>query len=110
MLGLVLLYFLGKAFYDLAGKFDRNQWGYALLGIASYYAGSFIAGVIIYVCYDMFFYSDMGEISERGLSLIALPFGLLAALGVYKYLARRFANDVSRASNSYASDILDDDF
>jgi hypothetical protein len=35
MLGLILIYFVGKAFYDLAGLHGKSQWGFAILGIVS---------------------------------------------------------------------------
>ena len=44
MLGLLLLYLIGRQFYDLARRHGRNGWGLALLGIAAYYLGIFVAG------------------------------------------------------------------
>ncbi len=35
MIELVLIFFVGKAFYDLAGRHKKHQWGFAILG--SYY-------------------------------------------------------------------------
>ena len=33
MLGLLLIYFIGKYFYDLAAEFEKNKWLYAILGV-----------------------------------------------------------------------------
>ena len=55
LLGLILISFVGKAFYDLAGLHGKSQWGFAILGIATYYAGIMTAGFA------------MGIISELGI-------------------------------------------
>ena len=33
MLGLVLLYWIGKYFYKLAEEYDKSKWGFAILGL-----------------------------------------------------------------------------
>ncbi|TDN87659.1 hypothetical protein DET49_111107 [Salegentibacter sp. 24] len=40
MLGLLLLYWIGKYHYRLAGEYDKSQWGFTILGIVAYYADS----------------------------------------------------------------------
>lgn len=46
MLGLLLIYFIGKAFYDLADKYEKSKWVFAILGVVSYYAGTILFGVV----------------------------------------------------------------
>ena len=46
MLGFILLYWIGKYFYKLAEKYQKSEWGYALLGIGSYYGGILLAGFL----------------------------------------------------------------
>ena len=50
MLGLVLLYWIGKYYYKLAEVYNKSQWGFAILGIVVYYAGivvfAFAVGII----------------------------------------------------------------
>ena len=47
MLGLLLIFFIGRAYYELASEFNRHTWGHAILGIATYYAGTMIGGLVI---------------------------------------------------------------
>ncbi|WP_306643918.1 hypothetical protein [Sanyastnella coralliicola] len=46
MIGILLIYFIGRAFYNLADKFNENKWLWAILGVVSYYAGSFVGGIL----------------------------------------------------------------
>jgi hypothetical protein len=101
MLGLLLLYFLGKKFYELAHEYNRSRWGFAILGVASYYAGVFIAGVgfVLLGAYIGAF-SNLPDIV---ISLLSIPFGLLAAWLLYRMLERSWIN----AQESTDSDVLD---
>ena len=110
MLGLVLIYFLGKYFYDLAGKYDKHKWGYGILGVASYYLGTFVAGVIIVILMEISSPGIIEDFNDILLSLMALPFGLLTAWGVYKFLEKKFGNSVGVNPSNVDSEILDDDF
>lgn len=51
MLGLLLIYSVGKQFYDLAKKHNRSGWLFAILGILTYYASQFILGILIGVIF-----------------------------------------------------------
>jgi len=37
MFGIILIYWVGKYFYQLAIEFNKSKWGYAVLGLATYY-------------------------------------------------------------------------
>ena len=104
MLGIILIYFLGKAYYDLAGQFDKTQWGSAIFGVITYYVGTFIIGVAIYVGFDLF--STEGIVNEDVLSLMSVPGGLFACWAAYQLLERHWINE----KESINSDILDDGF
>jgi hypothetical protein len=103
MLGLFLIYFIGKRFYELAGKFDKNQWGFAIAGIAFYYAGTFIVGVVVSIYFEFNAVAPPDEIDDLTLNLIAIPFGLLACFGLYKILEKSWKRKVVR----FNSEILD---
>ena len=108
MLSIVLIYFLGKYFYDLAERYNKNAWGYAILGVVTYYVGSFIGGIIIVIFMEM---SSPGAVTEMGdflLGLMSLPAGLLAVWGLHRYLSNRFKAELKRGG--LGSDILDDGF
>lgn len=110
MLGLVLIYFLGKYFYDLADEYDKNKWGFAILGVVSYYVGSFISAFLIVIVLEVSSPGAVDTINEHLLGLMAVPFGLLAAWILYKVLEKRFRNEYEAIKSNPNSDILDDDF
>ena len=39
MVGLILIYFTGKAFANLAEEYNKGKWLYGFLGVFSYYGG-----------------------------------------------------------------------
>lgn len=86
MIGIFLIYFIGRAFYQLAFEYKKHQWGYAILGVASYYAGSILGGILLVVFAALFFDSDITTWSDIALSIISVPFGGLVCLGLYKIL------------------------
>ncbi len=90
MLGIVLLYFIGKKFYDLAQLYSENKWLWAVLGIVAYYLGAFLLGINLSLIEELtgnYFIEDMPNIL---LGLIALPFGLLSCYILYYFLKRYF--------------------
>ena len=85
MLGLLFVYFLGKYFYDLAGQYDRHQWGMAILGVISYYVGSFIGAAAI-AAYMEIWGGGAEILSDSTYGFIGIPFGLLLSFILYKIL------------------------
>jgi hypothetical protein len=90
MFGLILLYFIWKNYAELAATYGKNKIGYALLGIASYYGGTIIVGVILGIIAAVWNDGLVDEGNDIFLSLIALPFGILTVWGVYKILEKRW--------------------
>ena len=104
MIGLILLYFVGKAFYDLASLHNRSKWGFAILGVLSYYVGIFIGGMIIGLVIEFGFSMSIDDVNETLMGFMALPIGVLACWGFYKLLEKSW----SRPSNRFESEeILD---
>lgn len=93
MLGLVLLYWIGKYFYKLAEAHNKSKWGYAVLGIASYYIGivvfSFSVGFISEIVAPGF----IETMNELLLSIILIPFGILSCYALYTYLERQWKKE-----------------
>jgi FtsH-binding integral membrane protein len=104
MLGLLLVYFIGKYFYQLAFEHNRSKWGYAILGVVVYYSTTLLAGIVIAYAYFEF----VDETIERGiemlLSILTVPFGILGAYILYKKLEKNWSNSKHDSMNS---DILD---
>lgn len=93
MLGLLLLYFIGKYFYKLAETYNEKKWLFAILGVLSYYLGTAIGGVIIGVL-DV--YLELGVSWDGfGTNFIFLPFGLAFAYLFYYLLKRNWSKKQS---------------
>jgi hypothetical protein len=105
MLGLFLIYFIGKSFYDLAFEFHKSHWGFAILGVVSYYAGTIVAGVIFGLLVEFDVVPALSDIPELALNLIAMPFGLLACWGLYQLLKSQWA----KAPEKQSTEVLDTD-
>ncbi len=90
MLGLIVIYFIGKAFYDLAGEYEKHKWGHAIAGVATYYLGTLLLGVFI----GLIAVGDNPEILDN--FLVLSIFSLIAGLGtcwlLYKYLERKWTS------------------
>lgn len=106
MLGLVLIYFIGKKFYELAEVYKKHQWGFAILGVVSYYIGAFVGGVVIAIGAELTGIVAIDEMNDYVLGLLGLPFGLLACWLTYQLLEKHWSKKVVFSD----SDILDEDF
>jgi branched-subunit amino acid ABC-type transport system permease component len=108
MIGLFLLYFIGKAYYDLAGDHNKHTWGHAILGIVMYYAGTMIGGLIIGVILALYSPQSLENLdngNEFFYSLMAVPFGLLTCWLVYRLLKSRWKN-LTNDNNTLDGDFL----
>jgi purine-cytosine permease-like protein len=107
MLGIILIYYLGKQFYTLAEANQRNKWGYAIAGILSYYASTVVGLVIIIVGIGSLAPDLIDPIPEYAYDLIGIPFGLLGTWLFYRYLKQKFeGNNLFHNTNN---DLLDDE-
>lgn len=105
MLGLILLYFIGKYFFDLAKEYNKNKWLFAFVGIATYYGATFIFGLLIAFYAILSGNDSILQTNDILLSLMALPFGLLAIWGLYSLLK----NNWKKSPSSNDIGILDND-
>jgi hypothetical protein len=90
MLGLLLIYFLGKWFYNLADKHGKNKWLFAIIGVVTYYGGVIAGGFLIGVFAVFFEWDAIFDLPEVLLGLIALPLGLAAAWGLHTILRKNW--------------------
>ena len=90
MLGIFLLYFIGEKFYKLAALFDRNKWGYTILGIAAYYIGTLVFGVLFWIGMDLWSDTSAEEVNSTVINIVAVPFGLLSCYGLYMLLKKQW--------------------
>ena len=99
MLGVILLYWIGKYFYKLAEEYNRSKWGFAILGIVVYYAGIIILGFLMGVIMEFVSSGFFDTIDDVVLNLISLPLGILSCYLLYKYLEKTWKkNDPTKNS------------
>lgn len=105
MLGLLLIYYIWKYYSELAVTYNKSKW-YGLLGIASYYIGTFIGGFAIAMVALLSSGSNsIDGMNDFVLGLIAFPFGLLSVWSLYKILKKRWSNTAEHTDND--SNLLD---
>ena len=91
MLGLLLLYWIGKYFYQLAEKFEKHKWGYAIFGIAVYYGSQLIIGVILGL-FDEFLQLGL-DFDSVALNLLGIPIGLAFCYLSYNFLRKKWKRE-----------------
>ena len=96
MLGLIFIYFLGKYFYELAERFEKGKWGFALLGIVVYYGSLMLFGFLAAIVIGLLDPVMLDEIPDVVFGLIGIPVGLLSAWLFYKYLEKKWDDEVTK--------------
>jgi hypothetical protein len=89
ILEILVLYFVGKPYNNLAAFHGKSKWGYAILGAVSYYVMVFIAAIILTILADAMGWEVIYGASNITLALMAIPFGILAAW-VLRLLLKRY--------------------
>jgi hypothetical protein len=105
MLGLFFIFFVGKAFYELADFHNKNKWVFAILGVVSYYAGEFLLGIVIGIIMVM----ENKEIDDSsiGLRLGGVLVGVLTCTITYQILKRQWSKEETKSNAD--NDVLDGD-
>lgn len=78
MLDIIILIYVGRDFYNLAIKYDKKGWVYAVVGVASTYAGIMLGGLILGITIEIISPGFIDESNPRLLGIMAVPFGVLA--------------------------------
>jgi hypothetical protein len=107
MLGILLIFFVGKYFYDLAARFNKSKWLFAIIGVVSYYAGTFLIGLAIAFFGEVDSLGTIESIPAIGLTLIAIPAGILTSWLTYSLLKKSWSTAPVDTSQE---DVLDSDF
>ncbi|MFD1163550.1 hypothetical protein [Hwangdonia seohaensis] len=93
MLGILLIYFIGKRFYDLSVDYQQNKWLYAILSVVVYYTGTFLAGLILGVLIALGI-MDLDPENTFVISIITVPFGLGFVYLFYILLEKKWKKTV----------------
>ncbi len=104
MIGLILIFFVGKAFYELALQKNKSGWLYAILGVAAYYAGTFVGAVLVAIGYEAFI-GSVDDVNDTLLGALGIPVGVLSCWGYYRLLKNRW--DAAKTFSGVAGDMLD---
>lgn len=92
MLGLLLIYFIAKFYIELAKKYGKKAWPYAILGIAAYYGGTIIFGIGLGITAELFALHEIYEQPDIMLNLLSLPVGILSCWIVYYGLKKSWSS------------------
>lgn len=90
MLGILLIYFIGRSHYRLAAEFGRGEWAFAILGIAVYYAATLIFGFALAFVLEITNPGTVENMNSMLLGVMSIPFGLLATYLLYFLLKRNW--------------------
>lgn len=93
MLGLIIIFIVGKNFYELSLDYGKKKWLYAILGVVSYYAGTFMIGLTIGLYSEITGRGSIDTMNTLMLNLIALPFGILTCYLFYRWLKRKWQKE-----------------
>ncbi len=86
MLGLLLIYYIGKYFYRLSEEYGKKKWLYSILGIVSYYSGAILFGLGWGLYIEVSGQYQLYEADSWVIELAAIPFCLATCILFYMLL------------------------
>lgn len=92
MIGLLFIYWIWKAFSNLALDYDKSKWKYFFIGLGTYYGGGIIGAIIVAIVLGIVngFDSFANEnFNDAGWNIFFVVFGGLACYGAYKLLENK---------------------
>ncbi|GAA4281126.1 hypothetical protein [Gaetbulibacter aestuarii] len=92
MLDIVIIYFIGKYYFKLSETFNKSRWGFAILGIAAYYIGAIIFGVLLGVISTLMDWNFDWD-NKLFLTIISMPFGLAFTTLLYYILKKQWGKE-----------------
>ncbi len=104
MIALLLVYFIGRAYYELARDHGKNKWLFLLVGIAVYYVSHYLFAFLIIFILQISSPTTLYQLSEFVIMLMALPFSIGVTWGLLQILKKNWKDFVVIKN----SDILDD--
>ncbi|MGY5352638.1 hypothetical protein ACXGQW_08765 [Wenyingzhuangia sp. IMCC45533] len=93
MLGILLLYFIGKKFYTLAEDYDKQKWKYTIFGILSYYGGVMVGGFLLGIIDGLFLTTLTTTSNVAG--ILFIPFGITSCYLLYRYCDKKFNEEAN---------------
>ncbi len=105
MLQIILIYFIGKYHFDLAGKHNKGKWPFAILGVVAYFIGmiSCVFVIVFFIQPDL---TSGSSFENLWLDLVSMPVGILATYILYQYLKKSWAQTRPELDDSLLDDEL----
>ena len=101
MLLIILLIFVIVVFNNLCQEYKKTKW-FILLGIVAYFAGEFVAGIILGILDGIFLIGIDWE-DTTTMALIGLPSGIISIVIVYFILKHYWNKEVLRKQKEVGS-------
>jgi len=98
MIGILLIYWVGKYFYLLAEEYKQNKWVFAIIGIVVFYGSQFVFGLLLGVLNEIFEFGI--DFDGVFINLIGIPIGLLANYILYQLLEKHWKKNQIRPQDS----------
>lgn len=98
MLGLILIYWIGKFFYQLAKDNNQNKWLFAILGIAVFYVTQFVFAIVLVILNE--FGVTNVDLEGIGIKIIAIPIGFIGCYLFYLLLQKSWKKNKIDASEN----------
>lgn len=86
MLEILLVIYIGRWFFNLAQKHNKNKWLVGILGALSFYAFILISGFLMGIIFAAIEYNAFFELPDIVIGILCIPFGLLGTWGLYRIL------------------------
>lgn len=100
MLGVLLLVFIGRYFYELANEFDKDhKWLYPIIGIAAYYAGIFFFGLLLAIIIEFISPNFLNDSNELFFGFMVAPFGVLCTYIIYRLFKKNWQENTPKTTN-----------
>lgn len=93
MLSLILIYFIGKAFYDLADSHHRHKWGMALAGLAAYFGSQLLLGIVLAIIFGIDAEDRIMGMNDFLLNIICIVVGAIATWVLYVVLKNNWTKN-----------------
>ncbi|MBE8727212.1 hypothetical protein [Flavobacterium hungaricum] len=92
MLGILFIYWIWKAFTNLALQYNKNKWTYFIIGLAAYYGSTmisgFAAGMLVVLVNGVANVTE-NSFNNAGWNILFVLCGILVCYGTYKLLERK---------------------
>jgi ABC-type Co2+ transport system permease subunit len=103
---ILMIYFVGRQFYELAHEYDKSRWGFAILGVVSYYIGLYSGAVLVGIVLEIVAPGFVESTSEFVLGLIPIPIGIATCWLTYVLLKRSWSKPKETSKQTLDAELM----